>query len=442
MRRTKAAVAATALAGLLLAGCGSDGNGGSQAGKEDKSSGESTSLAKLAVPSAYDSAKGWDEEIDWVTEDTNADPVTTDGETVAYIIQSGDGYAVQARDAATGKVRWTGEPYRIPTVENDRFGSSGAHVTAVRQGDRSYIVAWATGDTAGDALTKSEEVTQVDIYAAGASGDSVAPLHRVSVPVEEIPKDNLVRDGGAGLMLIWDDESTSRVTIDLATGKFTPYSDDSLTDCVERACSNGTVAALTSKGPVVNGRSGGFVVPGAWTVEDIAPKGVDVSQYFVSGEQNAELVGVHDGKFVARWWSADEEATVWSAHDLESGRLLASTTCVNTYASAEAPVLASPNGAYLAHGSVVLDTRTGDGVCLGEDGTRRAVGVNAVDDDGTVYGTTDADTRPMVELNMSTNSPEILPEGTVVPAGTTTDGALFTQREDGVGLRISIRQKR
>jgi hypothetical protein len=115
---------------------------------------------------------------------------------------------------------------------------------------------------------------------------------------------------------------------------------------------------------------------------------------------------------------------------------------VNSYASAEAPVIASPNGTYLAYGSFVLDTKTGEGVCLGEDGTRRAVGINVVDDDGTVYGTTDADTKPVVELKVSANSPKVLPEGTVLPAGTTAGGALFAQRENGAGLRISIRQKR
>lgn len=445
MRRTSAAVAATALAGLLLAGCGSDGDNGPEAGKEDKNSGESVSLAELAVPSAYDSTKGWDHEIGWVTEDTNADPVTTDGETVAYIIQSGDGYAVQARDAATGKVHWTGKPYQIPTVDYDRWGMSGPRITTVQQDGRSYIVAWATGDTAGDALTKSEEVTQVYIYAADASGDAVAPLHRVSVPVEGSPQSNLVRDGGAGLMLIWDTGGPYRVTIDLTTGKFTQYdSMDDEFDCSELLCSNGRVAATTSKGPVVNGSRGGFGVPGGWASVDFAPEGAEAGETFLGGEQNGELVGVHDGKFVAEWRSADSDATIWSAHDLESGRLLASTSCVNNGVSADGyvTVTASQNGAYLAYGPVVLDTKTGEGVCMGEDGTRRAIGFTAVDEDGTGYGTTDADTKPVVELKVSTNSPNVLPEGTLLPAGMTADGALFVQRENGVGLRISVRQKR
>ncbi|MFF6781844.1 hypothetical protein [Streptomyces sp. NPDC012510] len=74
-------------------------------------------MEKLTLPSAYDGARGWDQEVDWVPESTESQmPVTTDGETVAYILRSGDGYAVEARDSATGKVRWTSARYQVPTA--------------------------------------------------------------------------------------------------------------------------------------------------------------------------------------------------------------------------------------------------------------------------------------------------------------------------------------
>jgi hypothetical protein len=43
---------------------------------------------------------------------------------------------------------------------------------------------------------------------------------------------------------------------------------------------------------------------------------------------------------------------------------------------------------------------------------------------------------------VSTNSPKVLAERTQIPAAVLKDRALFTERENGAGLRISVRQKR
>ncbi|GAB2945376.1 hypothetical protein [Streptomyces heilongjiangensis] len=288
MRRTRAAVAATALSGLLLAGCGSDGNNGPEADNEDKNSGESVSLAEFAVPSAYDSTKSWDHEIGWVTDDTNADPVTTDGETVAYIIQSGGRYAVQARDAATG-------------------------------------------------------------------------------------------------------------------------------------------------------------IKGSRASQDIAPEAADPGKTSVGGFVSGTFAGVDSGMFLATWTSADGSDTrLWSAHDLNSGRLPASTACGEQGTDNVTAAVTSPNGRYLALDSVVFDVKAGKGLCLVGDGTRRTINIRALADDGTVYGETDADNggKSAIELNVNTNSPKALAEGTQLPAVVPKEGAVFTLRENGAGLRVSVRPER
>lgn len=78
------------------------------------------------------------------------------------------------------------------------------------------------------------------------------------------------------------------------------------------------------------------------------------------------------------------------------------------------------------------------------DGTRRTINIRALADDGTVYGETDADNggKSAIELNVNTNSPKALAEGTQLPAAVLKEGAVFTLRENGAGLRVSVRPER
>lgn len=458
MYRTKAAVAVT-LTGVLLAGCSSDGDGGSDTGQDNKGSGTTApSLAELTVPSAYDSGKGWDQELDWVPEGTESEmPVTTDGKTVVYVTKSGDGYAVQTRDSATGKVRWTSAPYRVPTVITDApsYGYDESNreipqVTVVRQGDRTFVAAWAHGRQEADALTESMEVVQVDLYAMDASGTSVAPLHRLAVPVTARGGTLKVYDGGngAGLVVTWEEYSdTLGASIDTATGKLTEYdtAEVQIPKC-HSSCTGSEVVAVTPDGPVAVHELGGFGLVNGWSSQDVAPKDADSGkETYGGGYVSGDIDGVSDGMFLARWKGAgDLDATIWSAHDLDTGRLLASTACGEGGTEDVTDAVASPNGRYLALNSVVLDVKSGTGLCLAGDDTRKAINIRALKDDGTAYGETGSDNgaKSPIELNVSTDSPKVLAEGTQLPAVVLKDQALFTARENGAGLRISVRQER
>ncbi|ULR52752.1 hypothetical protein [Streptomyces deccanensis] len=449
MYRTKAAVAVT-LAGVLLAGCSSDGDGGSDTGRDGKGSGtKAPTLADVTVPSGYDGAKGWDQEVDWVPESTESQmPVATDGETVTYILRSDEGYTVQARDAATGKVRWTSAPYQVPTVITDKpsygYDEDNAEipqVTVVRQDGRTYVAAWAHGRQEEDALTKSNEVVQVDLYAMDSSGASVAPLHRATVPVTANQGTVQVRTGGseAGLLVAWEDNpSMLAASVDAATGKVTQYDDaDRIPDCT-LMCGSQPVVAVTPKGPVSQGSLDGFGLEAGWSSRDIAPKGADPG---LADSPKGHIAAVREGVFIAGWNAADSDTPVWSVHDLDTGRLLGSTACGEKPAFTVADGVSSPDGRYVAHNSVVFDTESGAGLCLQGDGTRRTIGVRALTDDGIAYGETDAESgaTPVIELKVSDGTPKALPEGTQLPAAVLKEAALFTLRENGAGLRISVR---
>jgi hypothetical protein len=436
MRTTRTALA-VALSAVLIAGCGSGGgadsggktHGGANGG-EDRAS---DAPAPLAVPAAYDGGKGWDQVLEWVPENGDGEPVATDGETVAYVIRSGEGYAVQARDGATGKVRWTSASYQVPVVEPDSRDIP--QVTMVRQGDRTYVAAWAVG--AEDDPLSNEHVLEIGVYPADASGDAVAPLHELSFPVSRYGGDLEMGDSGAGLLLELDEASAA---VDLESGKVTRYDDPTalLPDC--DTCTAGeTVAAVAPDGPVINGTDGGMGVPDGWKGDEVAPQGVEAGPTFVSGEQNGTVTGVHSDKFLAYWKGAVSGTWVRTAHDLADGRLLATTEC--GLSSGDHPVVASPNRAYLAQVDVLFDLKAGKGFCLAGDGSRKSVVIDAVSDDGTAYGRADAvvDDGIPVEVDAATGKAKALPEGTLPVTAALEGGALFVQRLDGGGASVSVR---
>lgn len=109
-RRSKSAVLlCAAMVAGLLGGCSGD------PGKPNAKSKPSTKLAKLALPEAYDTKRGWDAELDWVSKHATTLPVAVvPSGGVGLLHKTPDGYSVQLRDAATGKTRWSARPWTPP----------------------------------------------------------------------------------------------------------------------------------------------------------------------------------------------------------------------------------------------------------------------------------------------------------------------------------------
>ncbi|MDW4908326.1 hypothetical protein RB628_24040 [Streptomyces sp. ADMS] len=454
------------VAGLVLAGCGGSAQPEKTAGTGDpKGNGQpGGTLAELAVPAAYDAGRGWDQELGWVEEGAESAPVAVapGSGTVAYVIADQAEMYVQVRRATTGKVLWTSAAWTPPGSLDDSAGYdpaliAPASVTAVSAGGREYFVAWAHGLAGRDELHDGKEIVQAQVYAADASGNAVAPLRSVDVPVEAdngtAQGDAVVRDGGAGQALVsWADGYEGHAAaIDVTSGRVTTYGDEA-----------GAVVGMSGRGPVANASGGGFGVPDGWSSTDVAPEGAAAETGGFGADQvNGTAQTVADGKVVASWEPAGEgnengsEDTVRTVHDAATGKVLLRAECRDrtltqifdtddTVLGDSVLTSVSPGGRYLSYGWMLFDLQRGSVACLakgvGGDEGRKDMLIGSVRDDGTAYGTVaGSDPRVAVEIPASTGTPKALPAGTEVPAYTPAGAGIFLTWIEGGGILVSGR---
>lgn len=468
---------AAVVVGLVLAGCAGCG-GSAEPGKATRSAdardpegdGQPVgSLTELAVPAAYAADRGWDQELPWVREGAETAPVAVapDSGTVAYVVADQAEMYVQVRRATTGKVLWTSAPWTPPGSLDDSAGqdpaaTAPASVTAVGAGGREYFVAWAHGLDGKDELHDGKEIVQAVVYAAdGNSGNAVAPLRTVDIPVEAdngtAQGEAAVRDGGAGRALVsWTEGYDGHAAaIDVTSGRVTTYDNAA-----------GTVVGMSGQGPVANSSGGGFGVSGSWAGADVAPEGAAAEQSagFGSDLANGTAQTVADGKVVASWTpskDADEdgsEETVRTVHDAATGKVLLTAECrdrtlTQTFDSDDTVLgdsiltSVSPNSRYLSYGWMLFDLQKGTVACLakgvGGDEGRKDMLIDSVRDDGTAYGTVPgSDPRVTVEIPASTGTPKALPTGTEVPAYTPAGAGIFLTWIEGGGILVSGRAEK
>ena len=476
MRSARTRVPAAMVAGLVLAGCA--GCGGSA--RPEKAAGASEpagggrsggSLAGLTVPAGYDAGRGWDQELGWVEEGAETAPVAVapGSGTVAYVVADQAETYVQVRRATTGKVLWTSAAWTPPGSLDDSAGydpalTAPASVIAVSAGGREYFVAWAHGLAGRDELHDGKEIVQAEVYAADASGNAVAPLRSIDVPVEAdrgtAQGEAVVRDGGAGRALVgWADGHVCHaVAIDVTSGRVSTYD------------AAGTVVGMSARGPVANSYNGGFGVFNGWFSTDVTPEGTaaEPSAGFGAALLNGTVQTVADGKVVASWTpsgggNADgsedgSEETVRTVHDVATGKVLLRAECRDrtltqifdtddTVLGDSVLTSVSPNGRYLSYGWMLFDLQKGSVACLakgvgGEEG-RKDMLIDSVRDDGTAYGTVaGSDPRVAVEIPASTGTPKALPTGTETPAYTPVGAGVFLTWIEGGGIRVSGRVER
>ncbi|MFI7337176.1 hypothetical protein ACIBUY_04460 [Streptomyces sp. NPDC050085] len=475
MRRVTAA-GAVLVATVLLAGCGgSDGkdHADSKGGGADKAP-ASKPLAKLNVPAAYDASKGWDDTLNWVPESVSSIPVApvADNRAVAMMYAASGGYTLKVRDAADGTVRWTSTAWNPPVpvegADGDPDMGEAAEipdVVSLQQGGRTYVVAYAHGMRGKDDLHKGTEVVRVAIYPADATGSSVTPQRQIDVPVTTGLGEQLHTSADGGRLLIgWGKQGelpASAAAVDVATGKVSRYSDANslLPQCAkEVGCYDSRVAGATSDSVVVAMDGGGFGVPGRWFSNAVRPGAVAARTGFL-GAYNGDLYGMAGSSLVAGWSTnttdRSDRPAVWTVHDVETGKVQAQVTCAadlpgGSSKARDYPVVTSPNGRYVAAGSVAFDVQRKKGICLQGDGNRKTIVLGSIRNDGIAYGAVveddaaTSDSDPVVaQVDLNTGQPQVLGTGVEAPYTTDLKGSgLFLDRDDDHNVRISLRRQR
>ncbi|WP_411081833.1 hypothetical protein [Streptomyces sp. cmx-18-6] len=456
--RTRKAVAGAALAGVLLTGCaGADDPAPAGKGGED---GKKTSAAPpapsgpsvlLSVPPAYTADKGWEQSLSWMPAKYSSKPPVAVGArsgTVAYVDTTEDGYVVQVRDASTGRIRFTGAPWEPPTSMGEAGKGSYTgddvelpSVSTTFQDGREYVVLWAHGVLGGDALAKGKEVVRLLVYPMDASGSAVAPKRRVDVPVDvygpnsgkgEGEKDLRVEDYGGGLQVHWD--GTKDVAVDVASGTI---------DACADACAEGRGRVKTAKGWVVTRHGLDLVeMPGSWHIQDDAPPGArsTMNEHTLDGQ----YISTIGGHLLTRWGTeaGDNFSTpLVAVHNAATGKLETSIVCEQPKGG---DAVSSPNGRFVAAGTVAFDLQRRHGACLEAGESRKAdVSVRSITDDGIAYGELAAGFgrdpgTAEVDLSAGDGTPRALPNGTQVPEWTLRDTGVFLTPSPVNGLLISV----
>ncbi|MFF3729089.1 hypothetical protein ACFYXM_01820 [Streptomyces sp. NPDC002476] len=393
---------------LLLATCGSGGKKDGKADKKVKTS--ATPVTQLTVPSAFETEHGW--ELVGTSPDH---AISRETGRLAYLVRVSDTkFQLRTIDSKTGQSGWHGESWRPPSPQ--RF----PRLLTATADDREYFVTWSYGKVGENALTPADTIVSMDVYNAQDGS-----RRRVEVPWSTVPT---VSATGPGILI--SDGRTNSAVVDPATGRVSQVTAAQLKypkGCP--ACKQLTeVRGLAQKGLLVSG-SKEFWVQDGWFSRDVAPKGTD--------RRSGIPTSVIRGLLLAKWQlakGAKRAAThdLWTVHDLETGKALASVECSKpAIKPGQYPQLAAaPSAGSVVAGPLAFDLVTHRGFCFeGTDGSKPLTLVS-VNDEGIAYGAASARNAgdvlagggAPVAVAVRSGSTGALPSNVRVPGAVTSDG--------------------
>ncbi|MBL3671461.1 hypothetical protein JL475_37355 [Streptomyces sp. M2CJ-2] len=476
---------ATAVAAGLLAACGSGGTAGESG--SDGSSPEVSASPKPSVkaPENFDTSKGWHASLDWLPKENSEvashPPVGAAPKAgiVAFLQRKGQGYVVEARDAATGELRWSSREWQPPAPTDsgkaDATPQPAPQLLVVDEDGREYVALWAygknetapgnaSGDASGEGASDEKPgAFSLVFYPADSSGKEVAPAPAVTVPADA-DSGRVVHDGGNGVVVRWTppwSAGRDSATIDISDNRVQTYEDDQVE--LPPICENkgwdscrGKVAGLSPDGPLVERSIGSFGVGDTWLSRDAIPPGTRKHKPEDDGRV-WQILGDH----VVSSWSPTTGAAGWGAtpvmavHDLKSGKLEMSTVCDTGAGPQNVPSQSalSPNGRYAVAGTLALDFEQDKAHCLVEQDDQsggmsdddRGVHLVSVGDDGIAYGYRNGDAASgnvPVAVPLDTGKIQVLPEATEIPFLSLPEVGGFALPVDGPGRRFVFHPRR
>ncbi|MEU9758641.1 hypothetical protein AB0D98_02270 [Streptomyces sp. NPDC047987] len=472
MKTVRRAVAAAVAAGLLAA-CGSGGAddkaGNGASGGSSPSAGASPKPS-VKAPEGFDTTKGWYASLDWLPEEqvSSRPPVEAvpKAGVVAFLQRKGERYVVEARDAVTGKLRWSSAQWQPPAPEDSEDEDVVPRLLVVNEDGREYVALWAYGqgkgeaasgaETSGEDAAGDEESKAVSFvfYPADSSGKDVAPVRTFAIPADADQSGVTVDAGGNGVAVRWlrpMHAAPDSATIDISGNRVQTYPEGKVElppVCAGEgrdSCSSGEVAGLSPDGPVVALDTGGFGVGGVWVSRDAVPPGTNSA---APGDRVWQILGGH---VIASWnppngvagWGA---TAVMAVHDLKSGKLKTSLRCDTEAGPAYGlfkPVL-SPNGRYAVAGTLAVDFERDQAHCL-DDQAAAPVQLLSVGDDGIAYGYQKADSpsgHVPVAVPLDTGKARALPKDAEVPFLSLEEAGGFELPGDGPGKQFVFHPRR
>lgn len=450
------------IAALLVGGCSGSGSAGGGNAVNPTAAPEAADTSKLQVPAVFDTARGWQSDqsgrvsavapVAGVFIDLSALENPPEGAAAPEDSPSAEASpdaaaasadpaaqlpAVIARKAGDGAVLWSSKPLSPLSAQH----TPELHVISTARGE--YVVVVRRGVVPASGIARPRDLVVVDSFPVNAGGPDVPSTAHLEREVTD-GLDNAQTVVGDGGVLFPGAEDENRTVQEGAlwnplTGATSPVP---VTAPETRPCSTKREGCAVQDVPVLPTSAGiltteqpssdemRFGLQGKWTDSAIAPRGTD----------RGRVIQVLGTTVLIEWYRSDDDGSLYALHDLSSGGLLLSAACdlgVEPERSGEAPQLtavASPQGRYIAVGSLFLDLSARTAECYGGDKTNRGVLFAAVTDSGTAYGTLrdDPDDTPdPVAVQPRTKAIEPLPEGTQLPDLVTYDGVgLFTVVEE------------
>ncbi|WP_345676829.1 hypothetical protein [Yinghuangia aomiensis] len=461
-------LASLPVAALLLSGClgGGSGDGGGAGAVNPTEAPEAADASKLHVPAGFDTARAWQSDqrgrvyamapVAGVFVDLSAQENPPEGASSGAESPSPDAAAdpsapstdesadpsaqlpaVIARKAGDGAVLWSSQP--LSPLSQQRTPE--LHVVSTARGE--YVVVVRRGVVPASGIARARDLVVVDSFPVNAGGRDVAATAHLEREVANGLDNAQAVVGDGGVLFPGTEDDTKRVREGALWNPLTgavspvPVSAPENRPCAtdRDGCDVQDVPSLpTSAGILTTEQPASdemrFGLQGSWKSAAVAPEGAS----------RGRVVQVVGSVVFIEWYRDDNSGSIYALHDLATGALVLSAACdlglqsENTNTDPELTVLMSPQGRYVAVGSLLFDLSAGTSRCYSGDSANRGILFNALTDGGTAYGTLrdDQDDSPdPVAVRIATKAIEPLPEGTQLPDLVTHDGvALFSMVED------------